>query len=187
MGLFVTGSLGDSAAGLALLADPRYAGLKEKGYARRLIRRHRLPEPRVEEALALAESLGEWAAMDLSDDLGRSVSLLARASGVCVEAESSALPVSRELIAFERDAAGMGERASAEGPAAPRRWAIGGGGEDYELLFAAAAELEELRAAFRRRGLRRAISRIGAISACPKGGARLDRRPWPCQGFEHFR
>lgn len=82
-----------------------------------LARRYRLPEPR----LALGRALRglAHAAMDVSDGLLQDLSHLCRAGGVAAEVEGPRVPVSD--------------------PTAPIA-ALVTGGDDYELLFAAAAE-----------------------------------------------
>ncbi|MCW5754306.1 MAG: thiamine-monophosphate kinase [Phycisphaeraceae bacterium] len=80
--------------------------------------------PRVDAAWALAEALGEelTAMMDLSDGLGVDGARLAAASGVRLELEAEALPVSACL----------------DGAAWARALADG---EDYELLFTSSREI----------------------------------------------
>lgn len=107
--IFVTGPLGRSAAGLrALRAEVAGAGAA----AFDLAAAYRRPEARVAEGLA-ASAGGARAMIDVSDGLGIDLDRLATASGVGIVLET--VPV-------------------AEG--ATREDALGGG-EDYELVFAA--------------------------------------------------
>lgn len=78
--------------------------------------RHLAPEPRVEHAAALLDALGErlHAMVDLSDGLGRDAGHLARAAGLAVEIDATALPCS---------------------PGCSWQHAVADG-EDYELAFA---------------------------------------------------
>jgi len=115
--IFVTGSPGDSAAGLALeqgrlhVADPMSA---------RILRdRFLFPTPRCEVGLALRGLAS--ACIDVSDGLGGDLEKLCVASGCGAEIEAAALPVSESLVA-------------AVGREVAREYALTGG-EDFELLF----------------------------------------------------
>ena len=119
--LYVTGTLGDAAAGLELLRDK--AGLDSQG-GDELRRRFLRPEPRVREGIALRGLAS--AAIDVSDGLGVDAARLARASGAGIEIELERVPTSGELRA------GHGENEA-------HALALGGG-DDYELLFTVSPE-----------------------------------------------
>ena len=139
--IFVTGTVGDSAAGLTLLNGK----LKARGAAREfLIERHLNPTPRIAAGLALAKIRPTPAAIDISDGLLQDLGHILERSHVGAEIEASAIPVS----AAYRTA--MGNDLSL---------AIGGG-EDYELLFCARPGLSE-KALTRALGV--SVHRIGRI------------------------
>ena len=120
--LWVTGELGAATAGLLIL---------EKGIAApeadRLLDRHRRPEPRLAAGAALARA-GAAAMIDLSDGLATDARHLAERSGCAITIELARLPI----------AAGVEAVASAAGRD-PLELAVSGG-DDYELLVAAAPE-----------------------------------------------
>ena len=115
--VFVTGSPGDSAAGLALeqnrlhVADPMSAQI--------LRDRFLFPTPRCEVGVALRGLAS--ACIDISDGLGGDLEKLCAASGCGAEIDAAALPVSDALV-------------TAVGRELAREYALTGG-EDYELLF----------------------------------------------------
>ena len=115
--LYVSGTPGDAAAGLALLERRLQASEAAGAYLRE---RFQLPQPR----LALGERLRRHASacIDVSDGLLADAGKLAAASGVGAELEFEALPLSEPLRAT-----------LAEGEA--RELALSGG-DDYELCFA---------------------------------------------------
>ena len=173
-GLYVTGRLGASAAGLLLL---RRGGRRARSRAAtRAIRAHLDPEPRVLAGRALGVTGLASAMIDLSDGLAQDLGRLCRASGAGAVVEAGAVPVAPAAAAVL-------------GPKGALRAAIAGG-EDYELLFAARPAHEHLVARLARR-IRLPISRIGRLVPARQGIRVLTRdgryRPlaeWG--GFEHF-
>ena len=115
--LAVSGTLGDAAAGLALLKQP---AARPTPQMQALIQRFNYPAPRVQ--LGLAARGVASAAMDLSDGLVGDLPKLALASGLAAHVAVEKLPLSAAML----DTIGM-EQA--------RDWALAGG-EDFELLLA---------------------------------------------------
>ena len=111
--LYVTGTIGDAGAGLAIAqGTPGPAPL---------LAAYRRPQPRLAEGQALAPIV--HAMMDVSDGLLIDAARMADASGLAVAVELAALPLSQNYLAF----AGTGLDA---------RLAAATAGDDYELLFA---------------------------------------------------
>ena len=111
----VSGTLGASAAGMALLES----GELKATTADLLIRSHLRPEPRLALGRILSES-GVTAAMDLSDGLFGDLPKLLNRSNVSAEIDAEAIPVAAAVRALF-----------------PDRWLemATRGGEDYELLM----------------------------------------------------
>jgi len=161
----VTGTLGDSAAGLKLILEhspDAVAYLRE---------RHYRPEPRLREGIALAATAGVHSMMDISDGIASDLPHILEASGVGAEIDLRRLPLSQELMDI----------------CAVRGWDAAelavGGGEDYELLLTVAPEAFEAASAAVDGGLT-AIGRIvesGEPAIRWTGGKRNDYK-----GFTHF-
>ena len=121
--LVVTGPLGASAAGLALLHDP---ALEPDLPARdALVAAHLRPAPMVDDGLHLGES-GATAMIDISDGLLLDAARVGRASGLVAEIDLDAVPV----------AGGVAEVARAGAPDVDPVLFAATGGEDYQLLAA---------------------------------------------------
>lgn len=116
----VTGTLGDSAAGLKQI-------LEQKDYKNTdfLIKRHLQPIPRVEYGLELATNEGVHSMMDISDGIASDLRHILKASGVGAQIDCSKLPLSEQL------------RQSCELYGWDALELALEGGEDYELLFTA--------------------------------------------------
>jgi thiamine-monophosphate kinase len=177
-GLYVTGTLGASAAGLRLLRRGVRTGKGRTGRgAAAALRAHLDPEPRVVAGRLLGLTGLAAAMIDLSDGLWQDLPRLCAASGTGAVVEEAAVPVSPAATALL-------------GRAGARRGAIVGG-EDYELLFAARSGLEAQVAHLARR-IRLPMSRIGQIVSRRRGVRLLTRSgryvPFAdlAGGFRHF-
>jgi thiamine-monophosphate kinase len=169
--VYVSGTLGDAALGLALLLDKLELG---DAVAREfLVDRYHLPQPR----LALGQRLVgiARAMLDVSDGLVADLGHICEASGVAAVVEAEKLPLSpaAELV-VTKDAAWLAQ--------------VLGGGDDYELLFTAPQGVEAAVALLAREtGVR--ISMIGAI-ASGSGVTVLGRDGAPMTiaktGYRHF-
>ncbi len=121
--LAVTGRLGASAAGLALLlAGETGQGLPPE-VANRLVGAHVRPFPRVRAGSALAEA-GATAMIDISDGLASEVNHICNGSGTGAAVYADRLPV-------DNDTRWAAEKLQRDW----LQWALFGG-EDYELLVA---------------------------------------------------
>jgi thiamine-monophosphate kinase len=132
--LVLTGTVGASAAGLALMLEGDRDRLARPEAASLLSAHHR-PQPRLAAGQALAK-LGFRCAIDVSDGVASEAWHLARAGGVAIRLDVDRLPLDPAAVAlFGEDRA--------------RNLAVSGG-EDYELLFAVPADrLAEVEAALR--------------------------------------
>ena len=162
-GIWVTGTIGDSALGLAAaqgrLSDPT-------GH---LLSRYRLPQPR----LGLAISGTASAGMDVSDGLVQDLGHLCRAGGLAAEIDAARVPLS--------------DAARAAGP----EWLTTclTGGDDYELLLAVPPTNEPaLQDAARDASM--AVTQIGRFHAGSPGVTvrTQDGAPMPIGtgGWSHF-
>jgi len=168
--VYVSGTLGDAAFGLAVLEGRLRIGPAARRY---LVRRFRLPEPR----LALGRRLVgiAHAAADISDGLVADLGHICAASGVGAIIEAARLPLSAPARAIVARA--------------PHRLlAALNHGDDYELVFTAPpAAAPRIAAAARAAGVRvTAVGRIvggRAVRVVGVGGRPLRLRR---SGYRHF-
>lgn len=119
----VSGTLGGSRAGLAVLHDPAaFDAVTDPAIRDALIARYLLPDPRFDVGRALIED-GVAVGIDLSDGIAVDAAHVGRASDVVLEIDVDLLPVQDGVAAV----------ASTLGSDAGRVAATGG--EDFELLF----------------------------------------------------
>jgi thiamine-monophosphate kinase len=162
--IYVTGELGGSAAAVAEMRQKSRRKPDPRKY-----RRHFSPEPRIEVGRFLREKKLVTAMIDTSDGLSSDLAHICEESRVGAELQSEAIPRARVGHATRTVSLAIALH----------------GGEDYELLFTAAAN-------------QRIPSRIAGVSITPigritrarkmvlinRGGIRGELKP---QGWEHFR
>lgn len=166
--VYVTGTLGDSAAGLALIKErpeeemPAHTALQE---------RFLWPEPRVTAGRALAGLAS--AAIDVSDGLLADLGHVCAASGCGAFVDVEHVPLSAELL-------------SAFPPNVAEAYALSGG-DDYELCFTAApAQAQAIDAVLAAVGC--PARKIGQLVAGTGVECRRDGEPFepPSAGYRHF-
>ncbi|WP_020593313.1 thiamine-phosphate kinase [Kiloniella laminariae] len=119
--VWVSGDLGDSAAGLKLLTKVLTAPEPEK--AAHLIRRYRVPEPRCNLGIELLQRAYSRTAMDVSDGLLADLGHIAHASNVAVELYEDKIPLSAAFVEVMSGCPDQGLELAVTG------------GDDYELVF----------------------------------------------------
>ena len=164
--IYVTGTVGDAAAGLSILQS----GLPNSDDVDFLIGRFARPAARIEAGTAI--SLFAHAAIDLSDGLYSDLEKLLTASGVAGSLELADIPLSSHItnLMDEEDAL---------------RFALSGG-DDYELCFTASAADRQIREVTESTGVD--ITRIGQVAAgsglqCLRNGDAYDYQD---AGYRHF-
>ncbi|HUL82263.1 MAG TPA: thiamine-phosphate kinase [Gammaproteobacteria bacterium] len=167
--VYVTGTLGDSAAGVALINErvdtphgSAGAALKERFYR---------PVPRVEAGLALRALAS--AAIDVSDGLLADLGHICERSGCGALIDVERVPLSAELL-------------STFPPQIALAHALGGG-DDYELCFTAPpSRAEEIERALEASGT--TATRIGQLVAGQEVVCRRDGERYTPQtlGYRHF-
>ena len=166
--LFVSGYLGDAAAGLRLLRKGCLLG-KDK-QSDHLLRAFLDPRPRIALGSSLARRNLATSMIDISDGLSIDLLHLCEESGVGAEVSLGKLPLSPQLMTFERK---------------PDALALHGG-EDFELLFTVAPR--HLDAVLRLRK-RYSITQVGRITK-EKRVFMIDRqgnrRFLEIKGYQHF-
>lgn len=114
--VFVTNTLGDGAAALAVLGQPNLVSQEHVNY---LLERFYCPEPQIKAGLLLRDIAS--AALDISDGLVADLGHICKASDVSAVIDVETLPLSDALLAFNDHAR-------------VRDYALSGG-DDYQLCF----------------------------------------------------
>ena len=168
--IYVTGTPGDSAAGLAILQ--KRLSVADSDDAAYLVRRHLRPTPRILQGQAMRDRAS--AAIDLSDGLISDLGHILKASQCGARIDLDAIPLSEPMRRHVDSDQAL-------------RWALGGG-EDYELCFT----VPELN----RGALEMALSQHGVPCTCVGqisgeiDGLQLTRAGKPVnfevKGYDHF-
>ena len=125
--IYVTGPLGDSAAGLQAILK----NLERTEDVLTLIHRHKRPFPRLRAATDLIDTGVVGAMMDISDGIASDLRHILDASEVGAVVKLDRLPLSEQLLKVCQEQSWNAYELAT------------GGGEDYELLFTAPAGLEK--------------------------------------------
>ena len=163
--IYVTGPLGDSAAGLQAILK----NLERTEDVATLIHRHKRPQPRIRAASDLIATDLVGAMMDISDGIASDLRHILKASGVGAIVELDRLPLTEEFMRVCKE----------------QNWnayeLATGGGEDFELLFTAPAGLEKRTDIITVYPIGRIVE--GSGLQWFDGGGRTD---FDTTGYEHF-
>jgi thiamine-monophosphate kinase len=174
--LFVTGELGDAAAGLDYLLNHKKDQVEHEFAT--LVRAHQLPTPHVQQGGILAEFAitDQIALNDVSDGLASEAHEIATSSEVKIVIDKDKLPLSLALISYAKEC-----------KKDPYHWVFNGG-EDFVLIGTLPKHLvSSVREKFEQEGL--SLYEIGWIEE-GKGEVILledgKRLPLHKQGYNHF-
>ncbi len=169
--IFVTGTIGDSSAGLEILQEQsrKTAGSTKTSP---LIESHLRPTPRIAEGRLLAVNRCASAMIDLSDGLSSDLTHVCEQSRVGAEIFLDRIPISPAL-----------RKASATLARPEEHYALSGG-EDYELLFTVPAS--KIRKFL---SLGMTATEIGTITSGKKifiRDGQGEKKPLSPSGYDHF-
>jgi thiamine-monophosphate kinase len=167
--IYVTGTLGDSSAGIALITERTEA--PQGSAAEALKQRFYRPVPRVGAGLALGGLAS--AAIDVSDGLLADLGHICEASGCGAVLDVEHVPLSAELLLLFPPQAALAHAL--------------GGGDDYELCFTAPpSQAEAVEAALEASGT--LVRRIGQLVPGDSVNCRRDGEPYTpaVHGYRHF-
>ena len=177
-GVYVTGHLGASAAGLQLLLRGTRVNEAEDSLVQRALRAHLRPDARTVFGQQLGERGLAHALIDVSDGLVQDLAHLCEESHCSAVLDFDAVPSAEAVTLVTSDATAAFQLAVS-------------GGEDFELLFTAATQHDAaLRQLARECDL--PLARIGEIVA-PDATAQVFLRtadsltPLPARGYDHFK
>jgi thiamine-monophosphate kinase len=174
--LWVTGTVGAGAAGLACLRQDPSGPTDRDAELTDCVQWYRRPDPRVRVGMLLGRNRTARAGVDLSDGLGDGLRQLTAASGVGATVDGSTIPIAPGARRwFEANGLDPLEAALA-------------GGDDYELLVAVPRTHRRRFAAIRKLTRGVPFTRIGELTKAPDLVLRTTSgdRPIPA-GYEHFK
>lgn len=170
--VIVTGKLGNSSAGLALLQRSDW---EDYDFAGPLVTAHLTPRPQVKAGKVIAE-LGATSMDDISDGLASELNEIASASSVGVRVHSADIPLAPELI----EAGKILDKP-------PLDYALYGG-EDFQLVFTMSPENFEI---LKNSGIDTPLTAVGEITGrqqevviVAENGSSSVLEP---RGYNHFR
>ena len=174
--LYVSGTLGDAAAGLRALNDQAALSQTDRQH---LLRKFHRPEPRLALGQALAATGAISAMMDLSDGLASDLRHICKSSGVGATITAPHIPLSGPFRHF-CEANNLD----------PIHLSLSGG-EDYELLFAVKADRAKAVENLVSEGDFPRITCVGCLTE-NKGPIQLSladgsSHPMTYRGFDHFK
>ncbi len=181
--IFVSGTLGDAAAGLELAMDSSRGSSKKSSLLQRrsmrpLVQKQFYPVPQIEAGRLFSTQRIASAMIDLSDGLASDLRHVCEVSRVGAVVEAESLPLSDALLEYTREVRRD-----------PLKYALTGG-EDFELLFTVPeGKVSHLMSLVRRKRLN--LTKIGRIlpraSRIKLKNARGKLVPFPARGYEHFK
>jgi thiamine-monophosphate kinase len=166
--IFVSGCLGDAAAGLRLLRRGFRLGQDKR--ADYLLRAFLDPAPQIALGRALSRLNAASSMIDTSDGLSVDLLHLCEESGTGAEIDLDSLPLSPAIRIFEKK---------------PERLALHGG-EDYQLLFSVSPGKLSRVTGLQKRYLIRQVGRMTRGKGVQVVNEIGKRRPLAAKGFEHL-
>ena len=175
--ILVTGTLGDAAAGVALLLDAALTTTDAYAVIARV--RRDTPTPRVREGQLIGAAHAATAMIDISDGLASDLGHICERSNVGARVLAEKLPVAEANRGLAQNARG-------------NEWQFAlFGGEDYELLFTAPATQTDALATQITRETGTRVSIVGEILPVSEGRQLVlpDGRvvPLEARGWDHFK
>jgi thiamine-monophosphate kinase len=177
--LFVTGRIGEAAAGLEILrGGQRSAVSGQKKNKRHLIHRYLRPEPRVKESILIVKNKLASSMIDISDGLQLSVKFLCEQSRVGANIYLDKIPLNPQLAPARQRLLG-----GTRDPRQALQWALSGG-EDYELLFTVPGNKVRKALALFPHGWIGEMTKDKAVKLLDQAGREVTIRN---TGYEHFK
>lgn len=169
----MTGTCGDSAAGLEILRG--FLRDLPNSVEKALVRAHKTPQPRVAEGKLLASLRNVHSCIDISDGLGKDLARIAAASQVRIIIFKDSLPISEEMQNVRQQHKKLADRL------------IIAGGEQYELVFTCRPDIwSKIQEEFSRNNLTNTTV-IGKVEEGEGVFLLPENIPMDNFGFDHFR